>query len=93
MKTELRVSADEAEVVRSAAAELGLELTDESQIRAAGGGAWAVFTFLVNDPFVQGALFGFLVSRGVTIERVKGGKVTVTVASLKDIWKAAKKLV
>lgn len=85
MQTEFRVSPNDSDAVREAAADLGIEIVEMEEVRGAGGEAWTLFSTLAGDSFVQGAFFGYLLSRGICIERTKDGKVIVTIDSLKTL--------
>jgi hypothetical protein len=81
---EFLVSSADAELALQTASELGIEVKT-TEVRGAGGGQLLSMAMeAVNNPFVQGAFLGFLVSRGIVIETNKDG-VTITIKNLKAL--------
>ena len=92
MRAELRVAASDAQKVRDAASDLGIEIVGIVEQRGAGGEAWTILTILAADPFYQGALLGYLISKGVKVEQLHNGKVVISIAGLKKLKKLLSKL-
>lgn len=81
---EFLVSSGDAELALQTASDLGIELKT-TDVRGAGGGELVSLAIAaLNDPFIQGAFLGFLVSRGVVIETTEDG-TTITIKNLKSL--------
>ena len=92
MQTEFKVSSSDSKSVREAASDLGIKIVKTEEIRGFGAEVWTLFSTLASDPFVQGAFFGFLISRKVRIQQMKGGKVIIELENLKQLKEWLKKL-
>jgi hypothetical protein len=81
---EFLVSSADADLAIQTASELGIDLKT-TKVKGAGGVELLKMAIdALNDPFVQGAFLGFLVSRGVVIETTKDG-ITITIKNLKSL--------
>jgi hypothetical protein len=83
-KSQFEVESEDLQIVLDAAAELGVKV-ETGELRGAGGGLMAWFTFLTADSFSQGVLMGYLLSKGVTIEWTKDSDMRITVTNLKTL--------
>jgi predicted deacylase len=92
--TEYMVSSGDAEVALQVAKDLGIEVTT-TEIRGAGGMLMTSISAAKeawNNPYIQGAFLGFLVSRGIVIE-TKEGDVIVTIKNLGTLKHLLKELI
>lgn len=84
--TEYMVSSNDAEVALEVAKDLGIEVTT-TEIRGAGGILQTSISMALeasNNPYIQGAFLGFLVSRGIVVETKKGDLI-VTIKNPKTL--------
>ena len=84
---EFEVATTDAEKVRQAARELGIDITQTKEIRGTGGDVFTGFAMIATDPMVQGALCGFLIAQGVVIEKTDKGGIRITITSLEKLKK------
>ncbi len=92
-KTEILIPATDGTAALQAASELGVEVKT-GEVRGAGGGALiSIILTAANDPFIQGAFFGFLVSRGIIIETTDKDGVRVTIKSLSTLKRLLRSLI
>jgi hypothetical protein len=90
--TRILLSSQDAQIAQDAASDLGIDVT-RSEVSGAGGVALVALAIAaVHDPYVQGAFFGFLISRGITIETKGKDGIRITIKSLKSLKKAFKDL-
>jgi hypothetical protein len=89
---EIMVSSSDAPAALQAATDLGIEVKT-AEIRGAGGGMLISMAMdAANNPFVQGAFLGFLISRGIVIETKEDG-VVITIKNLKTLKHLLKELI
>jgi hypothetical protein len=83
--TEILIPSTQASVAAEAASELGIDVKI-ADVRGAGGGELAKLVWdAANDPFIQGAFLGFLISRGIIIETKSKDGLRITIKNLKTL--------
>lgn len=90
---EILLSSADAPVALQAASELGIDVKT-AEVKGAGGGAlMSIVLAAANNPFIQGAFLGFLISRGIVIETKHKDGVRITIKNLKTLKRLLKELI